>query len=469
MRLKSIISCFAIITITATTSLNAAEKIFRAGAFAADITPIKLPVIVNGGMQERLADKVVDHLHARCLVLDDGEQQAAIVVVDSCMVPSDILDHAKEMASKATGIPTSNMLIASTHTHSAPSVFGALGSDVDKEYAAFLPGQIAKGIVNAHKRLQPAEIGWAMSPEPKNVFIRRFLMKEGTGKTNLFSGTKNDRAQMNPGYKNKNVLEPIGVPDTDVWVLALRSPAGKPIALLANYGTHYAGAPALSADYFGVFCELMTNRLPKADEDFVALMSNGTSGDTNCYDFRRPERRKFDRFTVAEDVAQAALKAYGKIEFQKWVPLVMHEEVISLRVRLADEAEVAKAKEYLKQFEGRKPKELDEIYARETVLMSELPPTRSLKLQALRLGDLGIGAIPNEVYSSTGLDIKKNSPLKATFVMELANGCFGYLSPPEQHKLGGYTCWRARSSCLEVDAEPKVRAKVLELLRKTTE
>src|SRR5687768_10362027 len=98
------------------------EKAFRAGAFAIDISPLTLPVIVNGGMTERTADKINDRLHARCLVLDDGRRQVALVVVDSCMVPRRLLDEAKEYAAKATGIPTDRMLISATHTHTAPSV-----------------------------------------------------------------------------------------------------------------------------------------------------------------------------------------------------------------------------------------------------------------------------------------------------------------------------------------------------------
>src|SRR6185436_5765525 len=87
----------------------AADKIFRAGAFAIDITPLELPVLVNGNMNPVLADTVNDRLHARCLVLDDGTNQAAIVIVDSCMLPRTLLDETKEVANKATGIPTNHM------------------------------------------------------------------------------------------------------------------------------------------------------------------------------------------------------------------------------------------------------------------------------------------------------------------------------------------------------------------------
>ena len=67
-------------------------------------------------------------------------------------------------------------------------------------------------------------------------------------------------------------------------------------------------------------------------------------------------------------------------------------------------------------------------------------------------------------FGSTGLTIKAKSPLRPTFTIELANGYDGYIPPPEQHKLGGYTTWRARSSCLEAEAEPKIVAVVLQLL-----
>ena len=78
---------------------------------------------------------------------------------------------------------------------------------------------------------------------------------------------------------------------------------------------------------------------------------------------------------------------------------------------------------------------------------------------------LAILAIPCEVFAETGLAIKRSSPSKSTFTISLANGYAGYLPPPEQHGLGGYTTWPARSSCLEIQAEPKIRKATLALLR----
>ena len=85
-------------------------------------------------------------------------------------------------------------------------------------------------------------------------------------------------------------------------------------------------------------------------------------------------------------------------------------------------------------------------------------------MQALRVGDLGIATSPCETFVETGLAIKAASPLRPTFTIELANGYGGYLPTAEHHQLGGYETWRARSSFLEVEAEAKIRAKILELL-----
>jgi hypothetical protein len=106
----------------------------------------------------------------------------------------------------------------------------------------------------------------------------------------------------------------------------------------------------------------------------------------------------------------------------------------------------------------------EEIYARETVLIDAYPPKVSLILQALRIGEIGIAAIPCEVFVEIGLEIKKQSPFATTFTTSLANGYNGYLPTPEHHRLGGYETWRARSSYLEVDASTRIVERLLGLL-----
>lgn len=444
---------------------------FRAGAYAADITPPRFPISMNGQMGDQIARSALAPLHARCLVLDDGRAKLAIVVVDSCMVTRALFDEAKERASRATGIPAGRMLMSATHTHTAPAVTGVFQTEPDAAYSRFLVDKIVAGVERAAANLEPAQVGWAVVQDPTQVYCRDWIMKPGTALTNPFGGTTDDRVQMHPGYQNPNAVEPTSPVDPDVSILAVRSSQGRPIALLANYSMHYAGygipANTASADYFGRFADkikaLVTEGASASDRPFVGILSNGTSANMHCYDYSKP-RQPVTIDTVSESVAKAAFAAYKTIQFRDQAPIVVREALLPLKLRMPAADEVARAKEVLAKISGRALQNFGEIYARETVLLSQGSPEAELRLQAIRIGDLGIAAIPCEVFSETGLAIKKSSPLKPTFTIELANGYNGYLPPPERHKLGGYETWRARSSCLEVGAEPKVRAEVLRLL-----
>src|SRR5688572_33268578 len=110
----------AVFCVSAACGFAATNKQFRAGAAASNVTPW-LGVSINGGFQDHIATNVHDELHARCIVLDDSQIRLVLVVVDSCMIPREIFDEAKRVASQNTGIPVSNMLMSATHTHSAPA------------------------------------------------------------------------------------------------------------------------------------------------------------------------------------------------------------------------------------------------------------------------------------------------------------------------------------------------------------
>jgi len=109
------------------------------------------------------------------------------------------------------------------------------------------------------------------------------------------------------------------------------------------------------------------------------------------------------------------------------------------------------------------PKDQVQVYARDQLLLHEMEQTEVV-VQALRIGDIGIATTPNETYAVTGLKIKAASPLSDTMVIELANGGDGYIPPPEQHPLGGYNTWAARSAGLEVTAEPRIAQSAIRLL-----
>jgi hypothetical protein len=193
-------------------------------------------------------------------------------------------------------------------------------------------------------------------------------------------------------------------------------------------------------------------------------MSQGTSGDQMWMDYGSP-KSDISIQAYADQVATVAWRAYQSIEYHAAPVLKMAEAKISLRRRVPDPQRLAWARDLVAQMNGAKPRNQPEVYAREQIFL-DAEPARELKLQALRVGDLAITAIPNEVFAITGLKLKAQSPLSLTFNIELANGAEGYIPPPEQHKLGGYTTWPARTAGLEPEAEPKIVETLLQLLEK---
>ena len=443
------------------------KRAFRAGAAVEDITPTNFPVVVNAMFTERTATKVVDPLHARALVLDDGKTRIAFCVVDTCMMARNLIDEAKELARAVTGIPTERMLVSATHTHSAPSAMGCLGSRQDTNYARFLPGRIAAAIVKAAQNLTPARVGWTAVDDWEHTHNRRWIRRPDRLLEDPF-GQRNVRAHMHPGHESKDAIGPSGPVDPTITMLSLVALDGRPLALLANYSMHYYESALLSSDYFGRFASKIAGLLGATNgaPPFVGIMSQGTSGDLMWMDYGRP-RNQIGYDAYAEAIAQKVFAAWKTIKHRDHVPLDMREAKLPLRYRVPDEQRLAWARAKVASLNGRLPQSLPEIYAHEAIYLHERPQTE-LKLQAVRIGDFGIAAIPNEVYAITGLKLKAQSPLQPLMNIELANGAEGYIPSPEQHKLGGYTTWPARTAGLETNAEPRIVETLLTLLEEVS-
>ncbi len=443
----------------------------RAAAARSNITPpLGEPIV--GGWTPIPATHVHDELHARCLVLDDGRERVVFVVCDNVGIPREVFDRAREWIGEETDLDAGKILVCSTHTHSATSARGErpMGGDSLSDYARFLARRIADGVRRALNQLEPARIGWGRAEAPEHVFNRRWFMKPGPELDTPFGGT--DKVRMNPPRNHPDLIEPAGPTDPEVSFISVQSKSGRPIALLANYSLHYVGGlPSgdISADYFGMFADRIQQLLgaDRQSPPFVGIMTNGTSGNINNIDFRgEPERlpayEKMRR--VAWDVADRVLRAMQGIEYRESVPLGVRTLDLELEVRKPSPEAVARAREILARPEGVEPRHPREVtYAHRTLLMSEAPERVAVPLQAIRIGDLGVAALPFEVFVETGLELKKRSPFARCFTISLANGSYGYLPTPEQHALGGYETWIGTNR-VEREASRKITEAMLELL-----
>lgn len=474
IRLMGLFCLFGLFAISAKAQQATKSKVFKAGAATSNITPF-LGAGIVGNFTVPPATHIRDELHARCLVLDDGTTKLVFVVVDSVSVNREVFDAAKKQITEATGIPAENMMMSATHTHSGPSARGANALAVGKpfdDYQTFLTQRIADGVRRAVNNLQPARLGYGAGAVPQHVFNRRWKMKPGTKMTNPFG--EEDKVVMNPGVGNPNLLEPAGPTDPQVSFISVQSTNGVPLALLANYSLHYVGGVptgAISADYFAVFANRIGELLKaeRTDAPFVGILANGPCGDVNNINFagKSEKRAPYEKMKiVAEDVAQEVLKVYQKTEHHDWVELKAAQSELTLAMRVATPEQVKWAKETLAKPTTISPiHRLEKVYAERTLSAAEWPKEVSILLQAFRIGEFAVAAIPFETFTETGLELKAKSPIKPMFVIELANGGYGYLPTPEQHELGGYETWLGTNR-VEKEASRKIVAQLLELLGK---
>ncbi len=440
----------------------------HAGAAAVDISPTSFPVRVAGGFLEGNATKLNDPLFARAIIIDDGANKIAMVIVDTCMMTQTLIDEAKHTASLTTRIPVDHIMVSATHTHSAPAAMACLGTRQEKAYAAWLPGKIAEAIVNANGKLQPARIGWASIDDWEHTHNRRWIRKPESKIVDPF-GDATGLAHMHPGYLSPTVVGPSGPVDPSLSVISLQTREGKPLAVLANYSQHYFGAGALSSDYYGMFCKHIAQIVGEPGDgngSFVAAISQGTSGDLMWMDYG-VAAKSITLARYAEEVAKYAEVALAKVDYHDVVPVNIVEKNITLNYRVPNEKRLEWARPIASKIEDELPKSLPEVYAMEALILHERQKT-NVKLQAIRIGDLTIATLPNEVYALTGLKLRGRTPTNMHFNIELANGAEGYIPPPEQHTLGGYTTWPARTAGLEVQAESRIVDTLVEALEQVT-
>lgn len=447
-------------------------NIFLAGAAQIDITP-PLGTVINGDFVTHYATFIHDPLYAKALAFQSDGQLFVTVLVDICIMPADFIAEVKQQAcQELVGLSPAQLLIASTHTHAAGSVSDVHLTGPDMLYRRKLPGLIVEAIRQSIEKLVPAEVAFGAVEVPEHVLCRRYKMDNAYQAVNPVTGQL-DAVKTNPFGGENLILHPVAEVDPQVsYMLVREETSGKYLGLLANYSLHYVGDwenGTISADYFGVFARQVKVQL-QAEESFVAMMSNGTSGDINIWDFAGTKGYPTDLFQKSEligtDIASKLVASVASLQWKKPAIHIRYQEV-EVAVEKPTVEEIVAAQQIIQasNYENLVPDTagLRALYAREQVMLTELPDQVHLPLQVVHFGAYTIGALPGEFFAETGLYLKSNA-VKTHFTISMANGNFGYVPPQHEKEKGGYETWRCRYSCLQPNAEQLVRETMLAMI-----
>lgn len=416
--------------------------VLHAGAAEVDITPA-LGTYLAGSFNERQAHDVSDPLRAKALVIDDGQRQVALVILDLLGLPGSDVHEIRRLVHASIGLPPEHVLVACTHTHTGPMTRQAHPRR-DEEYFTWLARRVSDCVRLAHRRMRPARLAWGQGEAHGISFCRRYRMRDGT-------------VRMNPGRRNPDIVEPTSPIDPAVGVLFVEDDAGAPVAVVTKFGLHYVGTDdslAISADYYGHFDRFMRQILGPS---CIPMLFNGTSGQVNNVDVFATHRETGHRQArrVASILGGEVLKVLGRLRLRDDVSVAASSQKVELPRRKVTPEDLEIAKAILAGHDPAPdsgpfsfvvgqpiPASMRSYYAQRCLSLGELPSHITSEVQVLRIGESAWLGLPGEIFVEIGLAIKKASPSPDTFVISLANDNLGYI-PTDQAFLheGGYETW----------------------------
>jgi hypothetical protein len=431
---------------------------FRAGAAAVVITP-PIGAPMAGYYNERLAEGTHDDLFAKALVIEEDGTNAALVVCDLISLPRRVIEEARELITRNTGIKGDRVMISATHTHTGPILRDAsprsasLGGDreIAVEYARSLPAKIAEAVGKAEAKLALSRVLAGIGTEEAMSHNRRYFMRDGS-------------VGWNPGKLNSNIVEAAGPIDPDVGVLHFESPDRKIAqASYVNFAMHpdTVGGLRYSADYPFTLARLLSDF---KGSNMVTIFANGACGNINHVDvgWRDPQKGHGEAARLGAILAGAVCETFPRLQEVKTASPKVAHEIVKLPLPKVTEADLDKAREVVKL---AKAPFLDRVagFKALDVIGREGKP-HEVEVQVITLGDeVAWVSLPGEIFVELGLAIKRASPFRYTMIAELANGSIGYIPNRAAYPQGNYEVVSAR--CAEGSGELLVDAAVRLLKR----
>jgi hypothetical protein len=410
-----------------------------AGAAQVVITPPQgMPMA--GYYSPRSSTGVHDDLHANALVLRQGKVTVAIVSCDVIHMPAQIVAQARRLIRSQSGIAESHVMISATHAHTGPVIpggsarldFGGKDGEMTRAYAAVLPAKIADAVQQAAAALKPARIRSAAGSEPTLTFNRRFHMTDGT-------------VGWNPGKLNPKIVAPAGPIDPEVGVVSIESPGGAPLSTLVNYALHLdtVGGLDISADY-----PFTLSKSVAASRPGLTIFTLGCAGNLNHIDVKssRPQKGHEEAARIGSTLGAEVIRTLGRLD-AAGPRLTVASNTVQLRPASHDPSEIDWARKTSATFGLPKPAPFLELVKAFRILDVEALAGKPLDAEVQVIGlnqDTALVALPGEIFTELGLAIKKDSPFKHTFVVELANGSLGYVPDRKAFGEGNYEAVSAR-------------------------
>ena len=421
----------------------------KVGFSKGNINP-PMGIRIRGYFKERLAEGILDDIEVVALAIQSGEIKTLLITVDHCGIEQRLADKFRKIASASSGVPEDSIFISATHSHTCPELLIEAENELTKKYTEFVEDRIKDVARFAVEDLKDAKMGYGKGVAPNVAFIRRYLMKDGSIKTN-------------PGVNNPDIVRPVGDIDESVNVLRFDR-EGADTVVFVNFGNHpdVVGGNLISGDWPG----LLRRDVEKILDNTKCIFFNGAQGDINHVNVHPKEGDLNGMFMDFDDVSRGyahaeyiarvvtggVLQAYDKVHYVDIDAIYSKQEVINLPSNRPDPKDLPEAHRindlHLAGRDAELPYEgmmLTTIVAEagRMVRLENGPDAFDMRLSGLAIGPVAIIGIPGEPFFGIGAGLKKTEGFDMIIPCCLTNGSEGYFPMQDSYDEGGY---EARSS-----------------------
>lgn len=397
----------------------------KAGFARREVTPpLWVPYLTSSGAGSNAPfEDVHDPLYARAMVLDDGRLPLAVLAVDSIGYDDAVLGAGRNFTAELrrrvaakTPLAAGSIMLAATHTHSAPETLDISRFREIPRVAGWLEQHLetlVQTVVDAWNA-RSAVRAYAGHRDVSGVSRYRRIVLAGGGISR--NGPLPPAEQVATPWKLDEALN----------VLYFEGLDGRARGGLLNFTAHPVVAmllPSVSADYPGAACASVEKALSGA----VCLFTNGCAGNVNS---ARVSTSFDDVEMLGSRLGQAALAEIADLKHSQPLgdtSLAVRSQTVELAPRaappLASAEEANRAKPSAAS--GRVLRLARKLAA---------GPVRA-EVQLMGMGSVRWIGLPGEPFVETGLALKQAG---ATFVVGYANGYIGYLPIRRAYDEGGY-------------------------------
>jgi hypothetical protein len=165
-------------------------------------------------------------------------------------------------------------------------------------------------------------------------------------------------------------------------------------------------------------------------------------------------------------IKEAVKDAYSKTQKKEISKLVSIKEEFKYKIREFNEEKEDNAVSFYcrKRLGGNPESDIEVFRNRRKELAPHQGEIRKTWLQVMQIGDVALVGVSGELFNDLGIEIKRLSPFRYTYIVGLANDYIGYIPDEKGFDLGGYQVWTGAHSIVSRGTGEAIVDRAVEIL-----